>query len=386
MTRVVRSRLAPALVLLAVFGMSCGGPGATPPPVSESDGPVSSAAPRVSPAGPSGTPEPTDGSASGAAVRAVAETDPVRSSRDAADDAAIWVNAADPAGSLIIGTDKRTAAGLVVYDLAGREVAQVSDGPMNNVDLRDGFPLGGREVTLVTASDREANTLAIYAVDPQGPSLVEVAGSAIESAARVYGTCMYRSQTGAVYAFLTDLDGVVEQWELSAVADGVEGRLVRTLKLDSRTEGCAADDELGWLYVGEEKGGVWRYPAEPSPDDQPVLVDATQPDGHLVDDVEGVAIAVGPEGAGYLIVSSQGEDRFAVYERQPPNSYVTEFAIGGSETIDEVTHTDGIEVTTAALGEPFTAGLFVAQDDKNPGANQNFKLVRWADILASIER
>ena len=50
-------------------------------------------------------------------VMAKAETAPVASGDDAADDPAIWVNPDDPLKSLIVGTDKKN--GLVVYDLSG---------------------------------------------------------------------------------------------------------------------------------------------------------------------------------------------------------------------------------------------------------------------------
>ena len=43
--------------------------------------------------------------------------------------------------------------------------------------------------------------------------------------------------------------------------------------------------------------------------------------------------------------------------------------------------TDGIDVTTAGLGPAFPGGLFVAQDGKNEGSNQNLKLVPWQSIV-----
>ena len=38
-------------------------------------------------------------------------------------------------------------------------------------------------------------------------------------------------------------------------------------------------------------------------------------------------------------------------------------------------------MTTAGLGPAFPGGLFVAQDGKNDGSNQNFKLVPWQSIV-----
>jgi hypothetical protein len=72
-------------------------------------------------------------------VAATAETDPVPHGGDA-DDPAIWLHPDDPAKSTIIGTDK--LGGIAVYDLAGAQILFLADGDLNNVDLRDGFPLG----------------------------------------------------------------------------------------------------------------------------------------------------------------------------------------------------------------------------------------------------
>ena len=56
-----------------------------------------------------------------ASVTADAETAAVKSGDDAADDPAIWRNAANPAASLIVGTDKQ--AGLYVYGLDDHPVS-----------------------------------------------------------------------------------------------------------------------------------------------------------------------------------------------------------------------------------------------------------------------
>src|SRR5690606_36968538 len=82
-------------------------------------------------------------------VTASAETTPVGTANaDAADDPAIWRNAANPAASLIVGTDKK--AGLHVYDLTGRTLFSETSGLINNVDLTE-LPDGR---VIVVASDR----------------------------------------------------------------------------------------------------------------------------------------------------------------------------------------------------------------------------------------
>ena len=128
------------------------------------------------------------------------ETDPVPPGGDA-DDPAIWVHPDDPEKSTIIGTDK--LGGLAVYDLDGDEIQYLADGDLNNVDLRDGFRLGGESVTLVTAADSTTHRLAIYRVDPSTRELVDVAAREIELGIAAYGSCMYRSaKTGRFYVFV----------------------------------------------------------------------------------------------------------------------------------------------------------------------------------------
>ena len=105
------------------------------------------------------------------AVLAAAETTPVSSLGDAADDPAIWVHPTDPARSLIIATDKRR--GLEVYALDGSLRQGLPVGRMNNVDLRDGFALGAQRVTVVAASDRDHDAIALFTVSPDRPELTE---------------------------------------------------------------------------------------------------------------------------------------------------------------------------------------------------------------------
>jgi 3-phytase len=310
------------------------------------------------------------------------ETDPVPPGGDA-DDPAIWVHPHDPARSTIIGTDK--LGGLAVYDLNGNEVQYLADGDLNNVDLRAGFRLGGKSVTLVTAADATTHRLAIYRVDPATGELVDAAARKIELGIAAYGSCMFRSaKTGRLYVFVDsgkeagDPGGRVEQWELIDAGNGkVDARRVRRFAVGSQTEGCVADDELGDLYIGEEARGIWKYRAEPDASTDRERIDSTGPGGHLEPEVEGLAIAYGPDRSGYLVASSQGDSSFAVYRRED-NDYVKSFAIGGADEIDPVEETDGVEVTTQDLGEAFPDGLLVVQDGSGHGGRTDFKLVPLA--------
>lgn len=315
-------------------------------------------------------------------VLASAETEPVPGRGDAADDPAIWVNRNDPAASLILGTDKKR--GLNVYRLDGTLRQFLPIGRMNNVDLRDGFELGGREVVIVAASDRDRNAIALFAFTPEQPDLVDVADGVIATGLnQIYGLCMYRSPvSGQFYVFVNDKDGRYQQHELRAnpSSERVSTRMVREFRVAGQPEGCAADDPLGWLYVGEEAVGFYRLSAAADAPADLVLVDRVGT-GRLVADVEGIALYRGPEGHGYLVVSSQGDDTYALYQRAPPNDFVGRFRIGDGP-VDGASSTDGLEVTSEALPPPYEQGLLVVQDGTNtaPRAPQNFKLVPWSEV------
>jgi len=329
-------------------------------------------------AGPARAPAPT--------VFASGETDPVPGRGDAADDPAIWVNRDDPGASLIIGTDKKR--GLNVYRLDGTLRQALPVGRMNNVDLREGFELGGREVVIVAASDRDRNSIALFAFTPGQPDLLDVADGVIATGLNeIYGLCMYRSQgSGKFYVFVNDKDGRYQQHELlvSRSGDRVSTRIVREFRTTGQPEGCVADDELGWLYVGEEAAGFYRVGAAPEAPAELILVDRVGT-GRLVADVEGLAIYRQTGDDGYLVVSSQGDDAYAVYRRLPPNEYVGRFRIGDGP-IDGVSSTDGLEVTSESLPIPYERGLLVVQDGSNtaPQAPQNFKLVPWSEVQRAL--
>lgn len=335
---------------------------------------------------PQPTPIPAPTTAAEPLLRAATiETVPVPNSGDAADDPAIWLHPQNRELSTIIGTDKK--GGLAVYQLDGSQLQYLPDGKMNNVDLRYDFPLGGQRVALVTASNRSTNSIAIYQVNTATRHLENVAARVIKlGLSEAYGACMYHSlATDTYYFIVNDPDGKVEQWQLFDNGSGqVDATMVRTFAVGSQTEGCVADDALGQLYIGEETKGIWKYGAEPQSGATRTLVDATGATGHLTADVEGLALYQTTNGAGYLIASSQGSDAFVVYQRGGDNAYVTTFTILAGNGIDAVSGTDGIEVTSAALGPNFAQGIFVTQDGTNDAGNQNYKLVPWPAIATTV--
>jgi 3-phytase len=321
-------------------------------------------------------------------VTAVLESAPV--DRDP-DDPAIWVNPADPAKSRVIGTDKDY--GLVVFDLDGKIVQRLPDGRLNNVDIRRDVELDGGTVTLVVASRRDDNTIALYTVDKDGvlshATPFTVPGSPVEIRYDIYGIGLYRNpangETSVIVNFKT---GDVLQWVVGGTPKKLELTLVRQWTVPSQPEGVVADDALGLLYVGEEDGGVWRYQADPKAPAEGVQVDLVGSSCLPADDVEGLGIYASGEKSGYLVVSAQGMNRFVLYPREPDaegrQKCLGAFHIGTGAT-DPVGETDGIEVVSSPVGEKFPRGLMVVQDDRNEGFTRNFKYISWADVEAALK-
>lgn len=313
-------------------------------------------------------------------IPAFAETERVASSGDAADDPALWV-ARDPANSRIVGTDKQ--AGLYVYDLAGNSVQFVAAGRVNNVDIRQGVALGPQLRDIAIASDRDNIALAVFTIDAETGELAAAPGGIIpiEGFADPYGACLYHAADGRLFAFVTDKEpGTVVQIALGWDGTGVTGEEVRRFTVGSVTEGCAADDRTGLLYLAEEMVSVWRYSAEPDGGDARVAVIPV--DGvHLTEDAEGLALVERGDTGGWLFVSSQGDSSYTVVDLQTFD-VAGRFGIGGG-AIDEVSGTDGIEVSAAALpGHP--RGIMMTQDDEDDEGGQNFKFADLGAILDAL--
>lgn len=305
-------------------------------------------------------------------VTASRETDAVATANaDAADDPAIWRNAADPARSLIVGTDKK--AGLNVYDLTGKQRGFVNAGRVNNVDLID---LGGKTV-IVAASDRNdvlAAKIALFRLDTVTATLVPL-GIVDAGAGEAYGICL-GARGGAVDAFVVLKDGTINQVALDLSGARPTGRIVRTMKLATQSEGCVVDPATQRLYVAEEDVGIWRFDAHP---DGPVTaVPVAKVDGrNLVADVEGLALA-----GKWLVASSQGDNAYTVYDTAT-EAFVGRFRIGEG-TLGATSETDGIEAALGDFGPDFPAGVMIAQDGDNRPKAQNFKLVDWRQIANAI--
>ena len=314
-------------------------------------------------------------------VTPTAETIPVISAGDAADDPAIWINDRNVEASLIIGTDKQY--GLDVYDLSGQLMQRLDNGRLNNVDVRYNLELAGRVVDIAAASHRDLKAISLFAID-QNSGHVSWVNDVATQLDDVYGLCMAQTNQGT-YVFINDQDGRYEQYKVIAENDTWTADLVREFALPSQPEGCVADDKNNRLFVGEEAAGVWLTSiSEDNATDPELIIEVND---HLVADVEGMALYQNAN-SNYLVVSSQGDDSYVLYDAQAPYVYIGRFQIGmnAAQGIDGASETDGLEVTSAALGSAYSEGLLVVQDGRNvmPAEYQNFKLVSWSDIMHEL--
>ncbi|MBK9291519.1 MAG: phytase [Bacteroidetes bacterium] len=315
-------------------------------------------------------------------VEARIETEPVSMPGDVLDDPAVWVHPYDRSKSQILVTNKK--GGLHIYNLEGTEIQFIPAGRLNNVDVRYNFPFAAGPRDIAVASNRSFNALSIFAVDPLTGVWKEVTARLISSKLEeVYGLCLYRSmKSGNFYAIVNSKQGEVEQWELFCSNDSlVDARLVRQFRLNGQVEGCVADDETGYLYIAEERYGIWKFYADPVAPDRRLVADTNIV---LKPQIEGIALYKSAKGKGYLIVAQQHKNSFAVFERQGINKFVGCFRVTDGTFTDGVIHTDGIELVELPLGKNFPAGMFVAHDGQNTGdslrTGQNVKLINWAAI------
>lgn len=307
------------------------------------------------------------------------------------DDPAIWINTSDPAQSRVIGTDKDV--GLVVFDLDGKIVQRLSDGRLNNVDIRQDITLGDETLSLVAASRRNDDTIVLYTVDKTG-TLTQATPFAFPGAPRkieddIYGIGLYHdTKAHRLFVIASFKTGEIMQWEITSNAGQLSLTFTRELAVPTQPEGVVADDELGFIYVGEEDGGLWRFAAAPDAETSGHLVDKVGSACLPEDDLEGLAVVKGADNSGYILASAQGVNRYVLYARQPDAEgnqpcYGSFNLVTG--TTDPVSETDGLDVTTSALSETFPKGLMVVQDDRNEGFNRNFKFVSWADVMQAMQ-
>ena len=329
------------------------------------------------------------------------ETSEVISKGDAADDPAFWLNKENPSKSLIFGTDKRS--GIYTYNLKGEELNYLAIGNINNIDLRtidikddDGNKLG--PYSFLFGSNRSTNSLDVWVLSDSDTTeslnkdnfkILNQPYISAKSNLRVYGVCVGYDKTYGLIAFLTaDESPKVEVWSYGPLGM----TLLTTFNNANATqsEGCVYDDENRRLFISEEQDrGILRsYDINDQLEfSSPSIIDDRS--GFISGDPEGLTIYKTSSNDGYVILSSQGDDTFNLYDRSAPHNYLGSFKISHSNKIDGVTDTDGVFAINFDLNEDFPKGLLVAQDGTNDGKyeveRQNFKLVSFSEILNSLK-
>jgi len=322
-------------------------------------------------------------------IPAQAETAPVGTANvDAADDPAIWRNAANPAASLLLGTDKK--AGLYVYGLDGKVRDFSPAGALNNVDLREVRMADGTARILVAASDRTDKAepkIALFGLDGNAGKLTALGAESFLKAghapAEAYGFCMGAPLASGelARAYVVLKDGTVAESRLVERGGRIAAEHLRDVKFASQSEGCVVDDVAHTLYVAEEDVAIWKVPLSGTALTAASYARVGAADG-LVDDIEGLAIARPGDGRAWLVASSQGDNAYALFDLATGKP-AGRFRVDGG-TLGGTSDTDGIEVALGDFGPAFPEGVFMAQDGDNAPRAQNFKLLSWQSIRTAL--
>ncbi|MEI7032202.1 phytase [Streptomyces pratensis] len=352
------------------------------------------------------------------------------------------------AGLDVYGLDGRRLQHVAAPEAPGEDA---SAGRFNNVDVIYGFELDGKKTDLALVSDRGRDRVRAFAIDPAAvaagrPPLRDVTAPGVKPVFASSEAEVDEQRTSYGLAAFSDDDDayvVVSQREESRLRllelkdrNGKVGyetedtlALPAAFKLPDGTkwapcgdpgelpqvEGMAVDLEEGVLYAAQEAVGLWRVELDDEEFEDARLIDRVREYGtpwtydedadeecvldtgndpgfggeHLSADAEGVTVYHGDDGAGYVLASSQGDDTFAVYEREGGNAYLGSFAVGGGPTTDGVQHSDGSTVVNVPLGSAFPQGLLITHDGEATPADgdresTNFKFTRWDAVAGAF--
>lgn len=318
-------------------------------------------------------------------IKPVIITDTVRYDTD---DPAIWINSANPAASLVLGTDKDQDGALYVFDLQGKiiqdKVVPHLQRP-NNVDVEYGMNLQGRATDIAVVTERFTHKLRIFSVPDMKPidgGGIEVfVGETMPEYRDLMGIALYKDPAGKIYAIVGRKTGPRNGsylWQYLLEDDGqgrVKGTLVRKFGLFSgkkEIESIAVDDPLGYVYYSDEGYGVRKYYADPAKGNEELGAFGRK---GFKQDHEGISIYAVTDSTGYILVSDQQTNRFHIFTREGslgnPHQHVLVKTVHLS-TLES----DGSEVIARPLNNTFTKGLFVAMS-----TDKTFHYYRWEDLM-----
>ncbi len=318
-------------------------------------------------------------------VFAKIETPPILSddvNDDTADDPAIWIHPYDPTKSIIFGSNKRK--GIFSYTLDGKEHQQILCGKINNIDIRQNVKWGKKEIDILAGSNRTDRSIDIFLIGTNGQINNQADFKIQVPQIKPYGLCMYKDSNGNALVFINDKHGNIYGYSLGL---DEKARFVnsheKSFKLTTQCEGMVANDESGFLYVGEEQKGIFIFDLNVNTSVGKLIKESSNLNTNLRFDIEGLAL-LPPH---YLMASSQGNFSYAIFDTRT-EKYITSFVIA-DQSIDGVEETDGIEIYAGKLGDSFPAGVLIVQDgfnyDDSKKQSQNFKLVDLAQVLETIK-
>ena len=376
------------------------------------------------------------------------ETTPIPAGVDDTDDTAIWLHPDSAEKSLVIGVSKNKKetggkAGIGIYRLNGQLVQYIHHDRLNNVDLRYGIATASGTVDLAVASNRDKKALSLFSIsenDIRHIQDIDLRGANNKRISEEpYGSCLGQNrQNGRLYSFSPMKSGLIYQHAIEPSNGRFQLRHIRTIdtaryvtgSLDQhlinitvneviwesdlgkteliaeineelrdrfQLEACVVDDINNTLYFGMENLGVFKFNLNARKSERPVLIAKvinakSGPDSdrfeegvpRIVNDVEGLAILHGPDGQGAVIVSVQGLNEFALFDRKT-DRYHGSFRLTYG-TGDAVTETDGLEVLGTPLGSAYPDGLLAVHDHMNTDDNgqvfnANYKLASLTEIL-----
>lgn len=307
------------------------------------------------------------------------------------DDPAIWVNAADPAQSLVIGTDKDENGALYVFDLNGKIVGGKTVNGLkrpNNVDLEYGLMLGGKPTDIAVVTERMTHKLRTYSIPEMKPvdggGLPMFEGDTAAGFRDLMGISLYKSSNGKIFAIVGRKTGPTNggylwQYELADNGKGqVQATLVRKFGKYSgnkEIESIFVDDKLGYIYYSDEGIGVRKYYAEPSKGNEELALFGTT---GFAKDHEGISLYATSDSTGFLLVSDQQANSFRIFPREGKSGNPNDHPLLKVVKVAAM-ESDGSEAVSTPLGSQFPKGLFVAMS-----TDKTFHYYRPETLLGNL--
>jgi 3-phytase len=307
------------------------------------------------------------------------------------DDPAIWVNAANPAASLVLGTDKGdSTGGVYAFTLDGHIDRKRSVTPlqrMNNVDVEYGMKTANGQTDIAVATERLRMAIRVFSL----PDMRVIDGGGIpvfdgDTSRAPMGIALYkRPRDGQVFAIVGGKSGPTNGTYLAQYALQWTGGRVTAAKVrefgnysgKKEIEAILVDDAMGYVYYSDEGVGVRKYHADPDSGAAELALFAKT---GVIDDHEGLAMYPTGAGTGYLVLSDQGGNRIHVFPREGEAGNPHAHPLMAIIPV-RAQQTDGLDITAEALGPAFPRGMLAMMS--NRGA---FHFYRWEDVEMAIQK